>query len=144
MSMSDESTLVVIRAGNVQGVDGQIKRTQYSRRHITLYNNGGTWQVKDHTVTSPAFANLTEQSYYEPPFEIRGVNLDDATETVRILNYDTEVTGQNNTPGSFGLTTVTFKDISERLSTNIIHPIGAVKIWLDSSTTTATLIHLHG
>lgn len=145
--MTDATTLAVINTKGVQGVEGEIKKIQRSRKHITLYNDGGTWKIKDHTVTTPAFATLDPQTSYEPPFEVRGVNLEDDTDTSEVLNYDTEVTGRDDTaaiPPTFALKTVTFKDIAERLATNIIHPIEVVKVYLASSDTSATTIHLHG
>ena len=147
MAMTDATTLSVINTKRIQGVEGEVQKLQRSRKHITLYNDGGTWKVKDHTVDSPAFATLDPQTSYEPPFDIRGINLEDDTDASEIINYDTSVSGRDDTkaiPPTFAIKTVTFKDISERLSTNIIHPISATKIYLASSDTTATTIHLHG
>lgn len=115
-----------------QGIGPLIKRMQPSTKHITLFNDSGTWKVKDHTFLFPIFTELTEQGYYVPPFKVTGINLDDDTETERIINYD-----------KFH-NTVTFKDISETLLTCEEHDISVSKIYLDSSDTNATLIHIYG
>jgi hypothetical protein len=132
MAMTDTTTLAIIKSNNQQGVEAEIRRTQFSRKHITLYYTGAEWQIKDHTEATPAFAALSSQSAYEPPFEIRGVNLDHSTDTKQIIEYDTK------------FNSVSFYEIAERLNTNQIHPVSPTKVHLAGSATTATLIHLHG
>jgi hypothetical protein len=103
-----------------------------SKMHITIYLDGGTWKVKDHTDATPAFASLTDQTQYIPPMQVRGVNIYLANNSFAVLNYDNRFRSTD------------FRDISEPLATTIIHPIWASKIRLSGSTTTATEIHLHG
>lgn len=131
MSMTGD-TLTIIKTNNQQGVESEIRKTQSSKKHITLWYDTDTWKIKDHTNETPSFVALDPQTSYTPPFEIKGVNLSDASETIRTLSYDKKYQ------------TVTFADITEIFSTNSIHPINPSKIYLASSDTTATMIHLHG
>lgn len=132
MAMTDAATLAVIKSNNQQGVEAEIRRTQFSRKHITLAYVTDTWYIKDHTETVPTFVELTDQEEYEPPFEIRGINLDHGTNTKDIIVYDTK------------FNSVSFYQIQERFNTNQVHPVSPTKVYLDNSATTATMIHLHG
>lgn len=109
------------------------ERIEGSNAHITLKNNSGTWQVKDHSAASPAFADVTEASgaEYTPPFKIRGVNITYAAGSgFGTLQYNEQFRSTN------------FTGIVEEFTTGSIHAVSPSKIVFAGCL--ADYIHLHG
>jgi hypothetical protein len=109
-----------------------IELLQGAAMHITLYKNGATWQIKDHTAATPAFVNLTDQTVYQIPknMQFRGLCPDGSSDTY-VIHYTKMFRG------------ILFSDILETFVANQIKTVWPYQILLDASTT-ATLIHIHG
>jgi hypothetical protein len=113
----------------------QIELLQGSGMHITLWKDSSTWKIKDHTESTPSFVALSDQNAYEIPknMQFRAIcpdNRIDSADTY-VIHYDKKFRD------------VIYSDILETFTANQLKQVWPYRILLDSSTT-ATLIHIHG
>lgn len=131
MAITDAAVQRIINSNNSQGVESEIRGIQSETKHHTLYKDTTFYEI-DHTVASPAGAELSEQDYFDVPFRVKGVLIEDDTNATRTLQYNTKHGSQ------------TFTDIIMLIGTNVVIPISPTRIHLNGSSTDATKIHLIG
>jgi len=106
---------------------------------VAVQKNGEVWQYNQ--FDGNGWIDCPDQTQYDPPFQVRALNIMDVLNANQVIEYDSAGRGDwQSYPSPAAFQT----GIIERLATNVRHSEWLTKIYLNSSSTAATSIIFHG